>query len=99
MKPPTELLEALASDKDHRLQDIGKRIGQIYTDHGLPIDMALERLDMTKQQKLAVLSGAQNWLIEHRLNSNATDTALERQRKANRDALHRFIKSGETGIY
>lgn len=98
MKPQSELLEALASD-DGSLQELGVKIGKIYTDFGLPIDMALERLDNTKQQKIAILAGAQSWLIEHRRNSSATDKALDRQRKVNRDAMDSFINKGESGIY
>lgn len=90
----------MALDKDGKLQELGKTIGQIYTDHGLPIDMALDRLKgYTKLQKLAILIGAQSWLIEHRRKSSATDKALDRQRKSNRETLERFIKTGETGIY
>jgi len=98
LRPPAELLEAIAAD-DGSLQELGSQIGHLYTDYGLPIDMALDKFRLTKQQKIAVLFGAQNWLIEHRRNSAATDKAIERQRKTNREVLERFIKTGETGVY
>lgn len=99
MNIPDGLLEALAADSDKKYQTVGIEIGKLYTNHGLPIDLALERLDLSKSQKIAVLAGAQNWLIEHRRNSDATDKALDRQRASNREAMERFIKTGETGVY
>lgn len=96
---PKELLEALMLPNADQLKEVGIKIGRVYTDFGLPIDMALDRLELNKKQKLCVLFGAQNWLIQHRKNSNATDKALDRQRKINRDALNRFIKTGEVGVY
>jgi hypothetical protein len=99
MKTPSGLLSAIASDKDNQLFDIGVKIGKIYTDHGLPIDMALDRLSRSFEQKIAILSGALSWLIEHRRDSGATDKALDRQRKSNCEAMSRFIKTKETGIY
>lgn len=90
-------------DKD--LFEIGRDIGKIYTDFGLPIDMAIEHLVESnhivndKRSKVQVLSGAQNWLIEHRMNSNATEKAINRQRKSNMQTMLAFIKTGESGIY
>jgi|SRR5688572_23167392 len=81
------------------LQNLGVKIGKLYTDHGFPIDMALERLNMSKERKLAVLDGACQWFIEHRRNSGATDKAIERQRKTNRKMIEDFVKTGETGVY
>jgi hypothetical protein len=94
-----QVVMAMARDTDNKLFDIGVEIGKIYTDHGLPIDMALDRLQYPKEQKIAVLVGAQNWMVQHRRNSNATDKAIERMRKANVETMHRFITTGETGIY
>lgn len=99
MQLPKELLEALALPNADQLQQVGIKVGKTYTDFGLPIDMALERLNIDKKQKLCVLFGAQNWLIQHRKNSNATDKALNRQRKTNREVLSSFIKTGEVGVY
>lgn len=99
MKPPAKLLEALALPDIKELEKMGVEVGKLYTNHGLPIDMALDRLRLTKLQKIAILYGAQQWLIEHRRNSNATDKALDRQRKANREVLVRFIQTGEAGVY
>lgn len=96
MKPPSELSTVINKSE---LQALGVKIGKLYTDHGLPIDMALNKLGLDKNQTLLVLFGAQGWLIEHKRNSNATDAALERQRKVNREVLNRFIKTGETGVY
>lgn len=103
MRPPAELMQGIVMDANHQLQDMGIKIDQIYTDHGLPIDMALDKLKelrgYNKQQLLMVLYGAQQWLIEHRRNSAATESALDRQRKTNREVMARFIKTGESGVY
>lgn len=90
---------------DKQLFDMGIKIGKLYTDFGLPIDMGIDHLVKNnwlpddKRCKVQVLFGAQNWLIEHRRNSNATDKAIERQRKSNRQTMDAFIKTGESGIY
>jgi hypothetical protein len=81
------------------LFELGMKVGKIYTDFGLPIDMALDKLPYGKREKAQVLFGAQNWLIQHRRDSNATDKAIERQRRANREAMYRFLKTGESGVY
>ncbi|HET6925068.1 MAG TPA: hypothetical protein VFH39_04520 [Candidatus Saccharimonadales bacterium] len=99
MRPTGDLLEAIASDPNRLLEAEGKKIGRLYTDHGLPLDMAFDRIDIPKQQKLVVLHGALAWLIEHKRNSGATDKAIERQRKANREALDRYVTTGEIGMY
>jgi len=96
---PAELIDAMIQPGKEELFNKGLEIGQLYTDHGFPIDMALERLDYTKKQKIMVLSGAQQWLIEHRRNSNATDKALDRQRTVNLKTMKSFIATGESGIY
>lgn len=103
LHPPVELLQALAQPGSKELQSLGTSIGKLYTDHGLPLDMALTELDKkhpySKLQKIAILFGAQNWLIEHRRNSAATEKALDRQRNTNRESMSRFIKTGESGVY
>lgn len=81
------------------LQKTGIVIGKLYTDHGFPLDMSLARLEYTKEQKVSILDGASQWLIEHKRMSGATEKAIERQRKANRKMLEDFIKKGETGAY
>ena len=93
------IIKAVAHDIDNKLLNFGTEIGKLYTNHGLPIDMALDRLDYTQEQKISVLIGAQNWLMEHKRNSGATDTALGRQLKTNVDTMERFIFKGETNIY
>lgn len=97
------LLEAISLDTDDELDSFGVKIGHLYTDHGLPIDMAFDKLnqrfDLTSQQKLAVLNGALWWLVQHRRNSAATEKALDRQRKINRETVERFIRTGEVGLY
>jgi hypothetical protein len=96
------LMIALANQETAgSLVAFGQKIGKLYTDFGLPIDMALERLpaSYTKEQKLLVLHGALSWLIEHRRNSSAGDNAIERQRKLNRHALELFWADKETGMY
>ena len=84
---------------NHEYFDLGLQIGKLYSDFGLPIDIALEKIDGDKRKKAQVLFGAQQWLIEHRRNSNATDKAIERQRKSNLEAMRSFIRTGESGIY
>lgn len=78
---------------------IGEKIGRLYTDYGLPVDMALSRLSYSKQEKLKILNGACGWLIKHKRNSSATEKSIKRQRKSNRRALESFIKTGESGLY
>lgn len=94
-----DLLVSTVQPGAKELQNLGIKIGKLYTDHGLPPDMALERLSYTKQQKLSILDGVCQWLIEHKRNSGATDKAIERQRKTNRDMVERFIDKGETDVY
>lgn len=78
---------------------LGKSLGRLLTDHGLPVDMALSRIEVPKSRKLAVVNGICQWLIEHKRNSGATDKAIDRQRKQNKEAIDRFINTGETGLY
>jgi hypothetical protein len=92
------LATAMAQD-DGYLNDIGIKVGKLYTDHGLPIDMALDRLPHDFEQKIVILNSALSWLVEHRRNSGATDKAVDRQRKANREIMARFLKTKETGAY
>jgi len=93
-----ELIEAIVvEDKD--LEGLGLKVGKLYTDHGLPIDMALDRLHLPQHRKLIVLHGVCQWLIEHRRQSGATDKSIERQRIANQRMIKDFIESGETGAY
>jgi hypothetical protein len=94
------VIEAAAGHPD--LVSIGVNVGKLYTDHGFPIDMSLSELakrGMSKQQQLAVLEGACQWLIEHRRLSGAPEKAIERQRKLNRQMVERFLKIGEVGLY
>lgn len=94
-----ELLGAKVQLFSEDLQELGDKIGKLYTDHGLPLDMALDRLPHTKEQKLSILDGACQWFIEHRRNSGATGKAIERQRNTNRKMIQDFINNGETGVY
>lgn len=80
-------------------KDLGIKIGKLYTDMGYPVDMSLDGLDYTKEDKIAILDGVCQWLIEHKRNSGASDKAIERQRKANTKMVENFIKKGETGVY
>jgi hypothetical protein len=89
------LIKAKVSNNG-QLDAMGIKVGKLYTDHGLPIDMALDRLDITQEQKLIVLDGACQWLIKHKRNSGA---AIDRQRAANRKMVENFITKGETGVY
>lgn len=82
-----------------RQYSLGKRIGKLYTDFGFPVDMALDRLDMTKEAKLSVIFGVGNELVEHKRRSGAPEKALNRQRKANQEVVKRFMDTGETGMY
>lgn len=97
MNIPGGLLESVVTYPE--LQELGVKIGRIYTDHGLPIDMALDRLPHSHEQKIAILNGALSWFVEHKRQSGATDKAIERQRATNRDIMERFIKTKETGVY
>lgn len=98
-EPLSQLMRSKNSPGSNNPQGLGVKIGKLYTDHGLPIDMAFDRLDLTKEQKISVLDGCCQWFIEHKRNSGATEKAIDRQRKANRKMLEDFIKTGEVGIY
>src|SRR5688572_20712027 len=93
-----QLLEALSKD-DGQLKKMGVKIGHLYTDIGLPIDMAMDRLDLKKHQRVAVLNGVCEWLIEHKRNSGGTEKSINRQKKSNRAMIARFIQTGEVGAY
>lgn len=93
------LLKSKVQAGTEDLQALGIEIGKLYTNHGLPVDMALDRLDMSKEQKLSVLDGVCQWLIEHRRNSGATEKSIDRQRTINRKMIEDFIKKGETEVY
>ena len=94
-----EVLLSKVQPGSKELQELGVKIGKLYTDHGLPIDMALDRLPHSKEQKLSILDGACQWFIEHKRNSGATEKAIERQRTTNRKMIEDFVKKGETGVY
>lgn len=88
--------------KDRRYKQLiglGIEVGKLYTDHGLPLDMALERLEHPKDQKLIILDGACQWFIQHKRNSGATEKAIERQRIANRKIIEAFTAGHELGVY
>lgn len=94
---------ALSVSTYPELVEYGRSIGKLYTDFGLPIDMALAEVDKkqktSKLQKLAMIQGSCEWLIQHKRNSGATERSIDRQRKANRNMIESFWKTGETGAY
>lgn len=94
-----ELLKSKVQPYSNKLQQIGIEVGNLYSDHGLPIDMALDRLPHTKEQKISILDGACQWLIEHKRLSGANEKSVDRQRKANRQMVEDFIYKGEVGVY
>jgi hypothetical protein len=94
-----KLITAVLSDNGDQFQKLGVEIGKLYSDHGLPIDMALDRMPYGKDAKLAILHGVCQWLIEHKRNSGAGEKAIERQRATNRRMIADFIRTGETGVY
>lgn len=87
-----------SEDMNHLLR-LGERIGKLYTDDGLPIDIALQSPSIPSDSRLLVLYGACKWLIEHKRRSGATEKAIERQRMVNRRAIESFINFGECKIY
>jgi len=100
MKPNISLIESISQDNSHELRDLGTSIGKLFTDHGLPLDMSLDQMkDYTHAEKLSVLFGACQWFIQHKRLSGASDKALDRQRKANRDMIDRFTTRQEVGMY
>lgn len=99
MDIPLPLINSKMMLNSKGLQYLGIKIGKLYSDHGFPIDMALNRLPHTEDQKVAILDGVCKWLIEHKRLSGATDKAIDRQRKTNLKMLKDFIRTGETGIY
>lgn len=93
------LVDSMGEKDKEAFEDIGRRVGKLYTDHGFPLDMALDRICGTKQQKILVLLGACQWFIEHKRQSGATEKALSRQRATNQKILDEFINHNEIGIY
>lgn len=91
--------EANGTNVKDELIEYGKSLGKLYTDFGLPIDMSLARIEANKDFKLLMLDGALAYFIEHKRNSGASESAIERTRKSNRKAIENFIKKGEVGIY
>lgn len=84
------------------LENNGKKIGELYTDYGLPIDISFDQPQvkaLPKEYKIILLNSALNHMIQHRKNSNATDSSIEKARKSNREFLANFIKNGEVGVY
>ncbi len=98
-----ETLVALIKSKmqfnSQELQNLGIEIGKLYTNLGLPPDMALAKLNLPKEQTISVIDGIGQWLIEHKRNSGATDKAIERQRASNRKMVDAFLKNSELGVY
>lgn len=92
------LINAKLADNG-QMEEMGVVVGRLYTDHGLPIDMALDRLSIIKQQKVVIVDGVCQWLITHKRNSGATEKSIDRQRQTNRKILDDFIRTGEVGIY
>ena len=84
-----------------RLIDFGRTLGRLYTDNGLPIDIAMDELPegTTIDEKTVILVGVGEWLIEHKRKSGATEAAIERQRKANVKMLADYQAKGEVGLY
>lgn len=96
----TKLIDAVALDHDHKLQDLGIEIGKLYTDRGLPVDIALDRLKQYSEiQKLAIIHGVCRWLMAHKRNSGAGDKSIDRQMIANNKMIHDFLSKGEVGVY
>ncbi len=93
------LADNLTYEGSYKLENLGIKLGKLYTDKGYPLDLALGLLKLPLEHKVVVLHGACQWLIEHKRNSGAGENAIERQRKTNRKMQEDFVRSGETGIY
>lgn len=94
-----QLMEAKVKYENDKIKELGKEIGKLYTNNGLPVSMALNRLQINNEQKLVILDCVGQWLIEHKRNSGATDKAIQRQREINKRNLVDFIKKGEVNLY
>jgi len=94
-----ELVRLRANPQHEDLHKFGIEVGKLYTDQGLPIDMALDRLEGNKEQKLMMLDGVCFWLVQHKRNSGATEKSIARQQQTNIKMMTDFIEKGETGIY
>lgn len=94
-----QLLKGFAHPYRKELIEFGIEVNKLYTDHGLPLDITLNRLEHPQDQKLIILEGACEWLVQHKRNSGATEKAIERQRVANRNMLEAFAKGKELGVY
>jgi hypothetical protein len=99
MKELGILIDSKEQPFSNELQEIGIKVGKLYTDHGFPIDMALNKLPYSHMQKVSILDGACSWIIEHKRKSGATEKAIERTRKSNRTMIERFINKKEVGVY
>lgn len=101
-----DIVDLLASTPPQRLealQQVGEGMGSTYTDHGLPVDMAMSKLKqlhprLSRNDLALVLFFAQSWIMEHRHASGATEKAIERLREQNRKQFMRFIKTGEVEL-
>jgi hypothetical protein len=105
MEEVSELIDLVAElsqepDKKIAIEDMGDKIGRLYTDHGFPIDMSFDRLPHEcEKYKPYILFCAQQQMLEHKRMSGATEKAIEQTRTNNRKIMQQFIKTGEVGIY
>jgi hypothetical protein len=93
------LIGATTQPHAQDLEELGIQIGKLYTNQGLPVDMALASLPHSQEQKLSILDGVCQWLVEHKRLSGAPEKAIERQRSANVKLITDFLQKGETGAY
>lgn len=95
-----ELLDRITGNpRQEELVALGKELGRLYTDHGLPLDLSLHHLGLPRSDNVLMLYGACQWFIDHKRRSGALQPAINRQRAVNRKMLEDFTRTGETGIY
>lgn len=85
------------------LSDIGNKMFVMYTQHGLPPDMFMDawnkREPLPKSAWLVVISEYYGFFLEHRRKSGLSEKYIDKVRRNNREAIQRFIESGELGEY
>lgn len=99
MNPLVKLTDVVRLKNFDSLSNKGMKLGQLYTNHGLPLDIIFDKVRINNIEKIAMLFGAHEWLIIHKRQSGASEAAIDRQRKANSESITRFINKGEVGIY
>lgn len=98
----SRMIKSLSNPRRREFLDYGTQVGKLYTDQGLPLDIAiseLKKIGVGNDDMVVILEGALNWFIQHKRNSGAGDKAIARQQELNVKIMNNFIDGKETGLY